>query len=133
MPILFEVNHDDSYYIAKWEGRVTDKSLSDGYRAFFESQEWVPGYDSLVDLSELDATDITQTGLQHLAELVKSTFAPHGIHPRIAVYAPHDLPYGLSRMYSAGVESFETHRTFRDKSEALEWLRDRRQSEGTGK
>jgi len=121
--ILFEVNHKESYYIAKWRGRVTDEALINAYEAFFKSQDWVPGYNSLVDLSELDATGVTVAGLHALASLVERTFAPHNIHPKIAVYAPHDLPFGLARMYSIKVESFESHEVFRDKEEALRWLK----------
>ena len=122
MPVTFEVNHEESYYHAKWQGRLTDEELINDYKAFFASQEWVPGYNSLVDLSELDATALTNGGLQTLAGLVERTFAPHDIHPKIAVYAPHDLPYGLSRIYSVKVGTFETHRSFRNKDETLEWL-----------
>ena len=35
MPILFEVNDDAFYYIAKWEGRATEKVLLEAYDAFF--------------------------------------------------------------------------------------------------
>jgi len=123
MSIQFEVNQDESCYLAKWEGRLTDADLLSAYKAFFDSEDWVPGHNSLVDLSELDAADITPAGLQSLAGLVRSRFAPHNIHPRIAVYAPHDLPYGLARMYSVRVEAFESHAAFRDRDEAIEWLR----------
>ncbi len=123
MPIKFDVNHAQTYYRAKWQGQITDEDLINAYKAFFAGQEWVPGYNSVVDMSELDATALTTGGVRALASLVKTTFEPHNIHPKIAVYAPYDLPYGLSRMYSVEVNTFETHRTFRDMEELFEWLR----------
>ena len=123
LPISFEVNHDESYYIAKWQDGLTDAILVNAYKAFFESQEWIQGYDSFTDLSEWDELGITGNGLRSLATLVEKTFAPHSIHPKIAVYAPHDLPFELSRIYSVGVDTFETHKVFRDKNDALKWLK----------
>ena len=123
MRISFDVNHDESYYKVKWQGRINNVDLVNAYRSFFESREWVPGYDSFVDLSEFDASNITANGVLSLASLVKETFASHNINPKIAVYAPQDLPYGLSRQYSVGVDSIESHEVFRDKNEALKWLK----------
>jgi len=123
LPISFEVNHDESYYIVKWQEELTDTVLVNAYKVFFESKEWVPGYDSFTDLSKWDEVGITGNGLRSLATLVEETFAPHSIHPKIAVYASQDLPFGLSKMYSVGVDNFETHKVFRDKSEALKWLK----------
>ena len=125
MPIVLEVNHEEGYYLAKWSQVVTDAEVVSSYRAFFESERWVPGYDSLVDLSELDAADLTANGVNSLARLVQSTFERHKIHPKIAVYAPEDVPYGLARMYSVKVESFESHEVFRNRQDALDWLRGR--------
>jgi len=122
MHISFEVKHDESYYVATWHGRVTDAYLVEAYTAFFDSEDWVPGHNSFVDLSEFDPADISPTGLRALAALVESRFTPHNFRAKIAVYAPHDLPYGLSRMYSVDVDSFETHRSFREKDKALAWL-----------
>ena len=87
---------------------------------FFESHEWVPGYHSLADLNELDTTEITLTCQQNLEKLVKATFAPHNIYLNIAVYAPHDLVFGLSRMCSVEVQEFENHQAFRDKDNPIE-------------
>ncbi len=123
MGVSIETKHKESYYLAKWQGRITDAVLLKAYEDFFKSTEWVPGHDSLVDQSELDATELTSYGLQSLQSLVKRTFAPHNIHPKIAVYAIHDLPYGLSRMYSARVEDYESHAVFREKTEAIKWLK----------
>ena len=126
MPILVETNHNESYYLAKWQGPITDDVLLKAYEDFFQSSEWVPGHDSLVDQSELDATELTVSGMQSLQNLVRRTFAPHNIHPNIAVYAIDDLSYGLARMYSVWVEQFELHTVFRSKDEALKWLKEAR-------
>ncbi len=123
MPITFEVIHEAGYYLARWRGRITDQELLEDYKSFFESGDWVPGHNSLADLSELDATDLSSDALRALAALVRRTFAPHGIQPKIAAYAPYDLPFGLARMYSVKVEAFESFRPFRDRDEALAWLR----------
>jgi hypothetical protein len=60
--------------------------------------------------------------VKKLARLIEGTFRKHGIFPRVAVYAPYDLPYGLSKVYSVESESFESVEVFRNLAEAKAWL-----------
>jgi hypothetical protein len=76
----------------------------------------------LADLSEADLTEITADGVWNLARMVEELFRPHNIFPKVAVYAPNDLDYGMARIYSAHAEKFEAHRVFRDFDEARAWL-----------
>ena len=124
MPVTFEVIHQESYYHATWTGLLTAEELLESYKTFFNSNQWVPGYNSFVDLSNLNAKCLITKGVIALASLVERTFKPHNINPKTAVFAPDDLPFGLSRMYSPYVESFETYLTFRDKETALKWLKE---------
>jgi len=128
MAITFEINHSESYYVAKWQGRLTDEEVISVYKAFFNNGGWIPGYNALTDMSEFDGTAITNEGMGALQKLAEKTFSQHDVHPKVAVYAPRDLPFGLSRMYSAQVESFVSHAAFRDKEKALEWLKSNNQA-----
>jgi hypothetical protein len=92
------------------------------YRAFFASSDWVPGHNELVDLCDADLSKVTPGGLRDLASIVKQIFQSKDVSPKVAVYAPNDLPFGLARMYSVPAEDFETQMVFRDLNEAMVWL-----------
>ena len=124
MPITFSVYPNQGYYIAKFVGIVTDREMLDDYKRFFSSDEWVPGLNELTDISAADVTQVTSNGVRDLANLIEGIFRQHNSSPKVAVYAPHDLPYGLSRMYSVEAERFELHEVFRDLAEAKAWLLD---------
>ena len=122
MSINITVYPDEGYYISKYVGTITDMEMMDVFRRFFTSDEWVPGMSELADISEADLTEITSKGLSNLADMVEKIFSQHNISMRVAVYAPHDLGYGMARVYSTHAERFETHEVFRDLDEAKEWL-----------
>jgi len=80
----------------------------------------------LVDLSQAEVSEITTDCVRRLALYVESVFRAQGISSaKTAVYAPKDLPFGLSSVYSAyASESPENVRVFRDLFEAKEWLKE---------
>ena len=122
MPVKFTVHPDDGYYLAKFVGKISDSEMLNDFRRFFSGDKWIPGLNELADISEADVTGITADGVNKLAMLIENIFQQYGISPKVAVYAPHDLPYGLARMYSVSAEKFETHDVFRDLDEAKAWL-----------
>jgi hypothetical protein len=118
MGITFTVHHDEGYYTAKFVGEITDDEMLTAYREFLENGEWVPGHGELSDLSELKGGGITGDGVRQLAAYIASQVSAHDITPTLVVYAPHDLPYGLARMYSVPAEDFETIHVCRELQEA---------------
>ncbi|MDP6634984.1 MAG: hypothetical protein QGG42_08815 [Phycisphaerae bacterium] len=122
MPIIFTVHPDDGYYTAKYIGVVTDTGMMEDFRSFLSSGDWYPGLNELADLSEADVSAVTMPGIKNLSALIAGILQEHNFSPRVAVYAPRDLPYGLARVYSVHAETFETHCVFRDITEAREWL-----------
>ncbi len=122
MPIKFTVCSDDGYYIANYVGRITNDSVIADFRAFFESGNWSTGLNELADLSESDLTEVTSLGVQNLASFIEEFAKKHDWRPKVAVYAPRDLPYGLARVYSVKACKFENLQVFRDRSEAKSWL-----------
>lgn len=122
MPIEFTAHPNDGFYISKSIGAITDAEMLDGYMRFFASDEWVPGMNELADISESDVTQVTTGGMENLAMLIQEIFRKHVISPKVAVYAPSDLPYGLSRMYAVFAEEYEFIEVFRNLAEARAWL-----------
>ena len=65
--------------------------------------------------------DLTNTELRQLAESGKTKFM---FPSKVAIVAPKDLAYGLSRIYEVYRKQEQTEtRVFRTEKEALEWLK----------
>jgi hypothetical protein len=124
MPIIFSVHPNDGYSIARFVGVITDTEMLDHFKRFFASDDWIPGLNELADIRQADVSQVTSDGVRNLANLIEGIFQQHDISPKVAVYAPHDLPYGWSRMYSVEAERFESYVVFRDFAEAKSRLHD---------
>lgn len=124
MPITFTIKPELGYYISKYVGRLTDDDLIGPWKEFFESGEWVPGLNELADISELDGKEVSFDGIMRLARYLTSTLKDNCKSViKVAVYSPHDLPFGLARMYEAMAdESVQKVHVFRERGEAESWL-----------
>ncbi|MBN2426274.1 MAG: hypothetical protein JXR46_11385 [Calditrichaceae bacterium] len=125
MPLSFKINQKSNYIYCRYIGKINDEELFNSWKAFYESDAWVPGMNELSDLTEGDASEITAEGIKHIARYARSIHEKHNIHfVKIALVAPETLNYGLSRMY-AGLTSgsAENVRVFKSKFEADAWLR----------
>lgn len=75
------------------------------------------------DLSDLDDIPIGYDEINHFRRRRESIAQRNPI--RSAVYAPSDLQFGLSRMYQMLSSSPDTEvEIFRDREEAMAWLKD---------
>ena len=124
MSITFTINHKDGYFVSSLKGSVTDDELLNSIKSFYESELWIPGMNELFDLSEGDASQITAEGLERLAVYTEQMYRKNEVEfMKTAVYAPKDLPFGLSRMYEVMIaESPEHFHVFRDLDKAKRWL-----------
>lgn len=124
MSIIFSVNSESGYFISKYIGKVTTKEIIDLYTAFFEGKDWAPELNELVDHSELDGSMLTRDCIENIAKFSKSFYEMHNISTvNTAIFAPNDLPFGLSRMYHAMTyDTPEQVGVFRSMQEAKSWL-----------
>lgn len=78
----------------------------------------------LYDFSPGGRFDLDASEIQQLAEYGRRLGDSHS--SRVAIVAPHDLDYGLLRMYRAYRDQGRTearHQVFRNCDDALDWLR----------
>jgi len=124
MPITFELKESDNYFITKYVGIIRSSELLDSWIQFLEGNNWIPGLNELADLSEADLSELNKYDLVRLSMYVDRIYAANNIKQvRVAVFAPSNVPFGMSKMYEAYSEqSTELVQVFRRKEEALEWL-----------
>jgi len=125
MTIQFDINQNKSYFISSWSGEITDDELLNSYKDFYEGTLWSKELNELADLSRADVSKLTSKKIVAFCEYVQHFFEKNSVTTtKTAVYAPSDLPFGLSRIYEAwSDESPENFRVYRDMEPAIDWLK----------
>ena len=128
MTKTFSANIEEGYFISKFTGEISDGDLLSSYKAYFEKEGWTPLSKEIVDLSELDSTTVTSDGMRRLSSYIENLLIERGITTyHTTVYAPHDLTFGLSRIYEVMAGgSPESVMVFRQLSDAVSWIKERR-------
>jgi hypothetical protein len=105
-------------------GEVREAELVDLAQKLAADETFGPGHAELVDLRAVRHTDVSAPVLRRVAGIFASTDR-HASRTRVAVCAPADLVFGLSRMYEAfRAPSGLQLRVFRTLAEAEHWLSD---------
>jgi hypothetical protein len=109
--------------IATFSGPVGDEDLTGAYAELLQTPDYDHGADDLVDLRGVTHFGVTEGGLRSIMAM----FAPVdqlGIPTRLAIVAPGDAVYGISRMYQMlrGNDAPEQIEVFRELKEAEDWL-----------
>jgi len=126
MPISFSVKKDEGYLICTYTGKITDQILLDSWKKFYESNDWIPGFNEISDVSRAEGLDVTSNGLRKLAEYAKIMHQKHNVESiKVAIFAPEKIQYGLSRIYDAMTyNSPENIRVFDNFQEAEHWIKE---------
>ena len=91
--------------------------------AITKDPDWKPGYNVLVDFRGTYKFDLSVPDIEELATLHRELEDVIG-NGRLAVVAPDDVVYGVSRMWETVTEghTFMTTYIFRNLRDAEEWL-----------
>jgi hypothetical protein len=103
-------------------GVITEAELIEVARKLSTDPDLPPGHRELIDLTGVEQTDVSPAALRLVAGWFSGTdqVANRG---RVAVCAPADLAFGLSRMYEVFRQPSGIHlRVFRTIEEARVWL-----------
>ena len=124
MPITFELNNNDGYFISTWAGVISNAEMLAAYKDFFEGEEWSPSLSELADISQAYLFNVTSDGLLELAKYAQHVYRTNDLaFVKTSAYCPQDLPLCIARLYEAWtIESPESVKVFRDIHEAESWL-----------
>lgn len=127
MSIDFKFCKEDGYVIFMYNERFNNTELLAAWKNLYENSDWSPGLNELIDCSRVNGTDVTNDGLRSLAKYTKSIFSKYSIRSKkVAIYAPKDLSFGMSRMYQAmSDDTIETVRVFKSMQEAMSWIKEK--------
>ncbi len=127
MPISFKVNARSGYFVTTYRGHISDEDHILAFKRFFTGGEWIPDMNELAIASEANSSSISLESLRGLITFKNRHYEEHNVkHVKIAIYAPGDLAFGISRMYDVITEteqSPEEVMAFRNIREAIRWLK----------
>lgn len=123
MSVTYDIFPGRGFMIVWYAGRI---SVDDSMRVFSDSTRdprWEPGLPVLVDASEATDIDINFNQMLGMSHRKQAVIA-QGPRTRIGFWAPHDLAYGVARMYASLNEGDACQEigVFRDRDEAMAFL-----------
>lgn len=122
MPISRRWDPDQHALFVRMVGRVDDAELVRFARELSEDPEVPTGRRELIDLREVEASDVTTEAIRQVAGAFRSQDKTH-YETRVALVAASDLGFGLGRMYQAFRDDAPIHlQVFRELEKALAWL-----------
>jgi hypothetical protein len=125
VPFEYRIHHKRRLVEARGVGSVTNRDLVDYQRQVWTRAE-VAGYDELIDMTRIK--EIVAPSSERMLELAALSASMDGPPPgnRFAIVAPHDLAFGLGRMYQVyrGMDPQSTKQVgvFRTWRDALAFL-----------
>jgi hypothetical protein len=124
-PPVISITYDPALRrrLARFSGVLGDEHLFGAYGALLERPDYDYGADDLVDLSDVTRLAVTSDGLRQLMGMFAEA-DELGYRTRLAIVAPADAVYGVSRMYQLmrGDDVPEEIVVFRRLAEATAWL-----------
>jgi len=123
MPIAIETRPAENLIVLVHTGLVPDDEFLAFYRRLYESDDFDPAMNQLVDLREADSGPRSPEALRQFASFVRTRLNDLPSRPKVAVVAPKALSFGLARMYEAHADAVPWDFTvFRSLDAALAWL-----------
>lgn len=120
--ITFEIDSKLGIRIVRFSGAITEADFLDAFRKLWSDPAYDPTLPEIVDLSQASKISVGQPTIRQLAETAVQVHADTD-GTKVAIYAPTDLTFGLSRMYSVFVDaSPDLYRVFRERDAAVAWL-----------
>lgn len=122
MPIRMVIERDNGLIRTTASGRLTGLDLVEYYRRLRAHPDFRSNLDEIFDATQVDAIDVTAEDVRTLSSITEE-FTKHGVPVRVAIVAPGDLEFGMSRMYELlQVQSINVLKVFRDRRTAEDWL-----------
>ena len=127
MDMQLSINYDAQKNIlyGRYRGAFTVTEFESQLREIVSASEYPPDVPTIWDLSETDMGQFDWEFIEQLLE-IRTRFPARG-DAFIAIVAPADLAFGVSRMYAArGTALPQQVEVFRNISAAEDWLNNQR-------
>ncbi|HET6472896.1 MAG TPA: hypothetical protein VFG38_13705 [Pseudomonadales bacterium] len=122
MPIRMIIDKTTSLIRTTASGRVTGDDLVAYYHRLRSHPDFRSDLSEIFDLTDVTEADVGADDVRRLSSVTEE-FTRRGVTVKVAIVAPRDLEFGLSRMYEMlQSQSKNDVRVFRDRAEAEAWI-----------
>jgi hypothetical protein len=124
MSITFHYRPEENVVITVYKGDRSDDELLAAIRGMYENDLFSISMNRLSDMRQATGNGLISTStLRQLALSASAQYKKTDAHPKVAVIAPEDTGFGLSRMYQAFTDEVPfDFAVFRAADAALAWL-----------
>lgn len=125
MPISFHFRPEVNLVICVHKGYRPDDEFLAACKSMYENDLFNISMNRLIDLRQVKGSESRSLiVLRQLSEFVNTQYTKTEAYPKIAVIAPKDISFGISRMYEVFTDAAPWNLVvFRDVDAAFAWLR----------
>jgi len=122
MPIRTIIDNTIGLIRTTATGRVTGDDLVTYYKRLRSHPDFRSNLNEIFDLTDVTDANVDAADVRRLSGVTEE-FTRHGVTVKVAIIAPRDLEFGLSRMYEMlQDQSMNDVRVFRDRADAEGWI-----------
>lgn len=122
MPIRMTIERDKGLIRTTASGCIGGTDLIEYYRRLRAHPNFRSNLNEIFDATQVEGVDVTAEDVRHLSSITEA-FTKHGVPVKVAIIAPGDVEFGMSRMYEMlQVQSINVLKVFRERSAAEAWI-----------
>lgn len=121
MPIKFSIYPSRRLILTEARGQPEGAELFEYYAALRSHPDFHPKFNEIVDLTHAEAINVSNADLKKFSEST-ARYTSLGAPVKVAIVAPGDLEFALSRMYELMQHSGNEIEVFRDRAAAEAWI-----------
>jgi hypothetical protein len=122
MPIRTMIDKGSNLIRTTASGRVTGRDLVDYYHRLRAHPDFRGSLNEIFDATQVDTIDLTADDVRRLSSVTEE-FTRRGVPVKVAIIAPGDLEFGMSRMYEMlQSQSINVLKVFRERAAAEAWI-----------
>ena len=122
MPIQMIIERNTGLIRTTASGRVSGRDLVEYYHRLRTHPDFKSNLNEIFDATRVDAIDVTADDVRRLSSITEE-FTKKGVPVKVAIIAPGDLEFGMSRMYEMlQVQSINVLKVFRERPAAEDWI-----------
>lgn len=131
MPIRTIIEKQNGLIQTAASGCVSGPELVDYYKRLRSHPDFKRSLNEIFDVTEVESIDVTADDIRRLSAVTEE-YTSLGVPVKVAIVAPGDLEFGMSRMYEMlQVRSINVLKVFRERSLAEQWIKEQTTNEPT--
>ena len=122
MPIRTMIDKGSDLIRTTASGRITGRDLVEYYHRLRAHPDFRSSLNEIFDATQVDTIDLTADDVRRLSSVTEE-FTRRGVPVKVAIIAPGDLEFGMSRMYEMlQSQSINVLKVFRERDAAEAWI-----------